>query len=64
MLGSQGRPEHTALESVYRQASATVDALAREGVGKAAFADVERELGSGADFGDGRGTIGIRILDG
>ncbi|KAG9101456.1 hypothetical protein FRC06_003016 [Ceratobasidium sp. 370] len=62
--GSQGRPEHTALECVYRQASATVDTLAREGVGKAAFADVDREFGSGADFGDGRGAIGLRLVEG
>ncbi|KAF8605025.1 SPRY-domain-containing protein [Ceratobasidium sp. AG-I] len=64
ILSSQGRPEHTALESVYRQASATVDILAREGVGRAAFADVEREFGPEANYGDGKGSVGLRLIDG
>ncbi|QRV90926.1 Ran-binding protein 9 [Ceratobasidium sp. AG-Ba] len=64
ILSSKGRPEHTALESVFKQASAVVDTLAREGVGKAAFADVDREFGSSADFGDGRGAIGLRLVEG
>lgn len=44
ILSSQGKPEHTALESVYRQTATVVEVLAREGAGKAAFADVGREI--------------------
>ncbi|KAJ1311633.1 hypothetical protein OPQ81_010109 [Rhizoctonia solani] len=44
VLSSQGRPEHTALESVYRQTVVVAEVLAREGVGQAAFADVEKEF--------------------
>ncbi|QRW18964.1 Ran-binding protein 9 [Rhizoctonia solani] len=44
ILSSQGRPEHTALESVYRQTAVVTEVLAREGVGQAAFADVEKEF--------------------
>ncbi|CCO26724.1 Ran-binding protein 10 Short=RanBP10 [Rhizoctonia solani AG-1 IB] len=49
VLSSQGRPEHTALESVYRQTVVVTEVLAREGVGQAAFADVEREFLGGDD---------------
>lgn len=44
LIGSQGKPEHTALESVYRQTATIAEVLAREGAGKAAFADVEKEI--------------------
>ncbi|KAF8707639.1 SPRY protein, partial [Rhizoctonia solani] len=49
ILSSQGRPEHTALESVYRQTAVVTEVLAREGVGQAAFADVEKEFLGGDD---------------
>ncbi|CAE6421956.1 unnamed protein product [Rhizoctonia solani] len=49
VLSSQGRPEHTALESVYRQTAVVTEVLAREGVGQAAFADVEKEFLGGDD---------------
>ncbi|KAG8763870.1 hypothetical protein FRC11_010495 [Ceratobasidium sp. 423] len=51
VLSSQGRPEHTALESVYRQTAVVAEVLAREGVGRAAFADVEKEFSGGDDKG-------------
>ncbi|CAE6461120.1 unnamed protein product [Rhizoctonia solani] len=51
VLSSQGRPEHTALESVYRQTAVVAEVLAREGVGQAAFADVEKEF-----LGDDKGV--------
>ncbi|CAE6463310.1 unnamed protein product [Rhizoctonia solani] len=47
VLSSQGRPEHTALESMYRQTAVVAEVLAREGVGQAAFADVEKEFLAG-----------------
>ncbi|CAE6429456.1 unnamed protein product [Rhizoctonia solani] len=49
VLSSQGRPEHTALESVYRQTVVVTEVLAREGLGQAAFADVEKEFLGGGD---------------
>ncbi|KAF5311882.1 hypothetical protein D9619_003081 [Psilocybe cf. subviscida] len=44
ILRSQGRPAQPVLEMVYRHSVATVNQLGLLGVGKAAFADVSREL--------------------
>ncbi|GBE78657.1 SPRY-domain-containing protein [Sparassis crispa] len=44
ILESQGRPAHPALETLFRQTSATITQLGLLGTGAAAFADVRREF--------------------
>ncbi|KAJ7618362.1 concanavalin A-like lectin/glucanase domain-containing protein [Mycena rosella] len=44
LIGSQGRPAHPPLETIYRHTAALIQQLAVSGVGAAAFADMQKEF--------------------